>query len=320
MPSSKAELLYSVHDEILEILCASTQEPHQGIAQAARASKKCGHISASTCNKLVNVDYSYNLLRHFTTVHAQKFVQELQHEISKVGVVSSLSQPDSHSAEDSEIVAPSAPVTLKLEDSLFEVPRMSAPVVRLENASTDHLTSYADLRGEWTPFDGDSSTSKFQPRELAARLGDAAHFDIYDDIDLYHRHVQTDDDMGTLEAKIAFLDDKLMHSAPDTAASKEVGSQTDMVTADDMRPSGGAVTHNFEGQAVAHEIDKEVFHAQHSAAHEAAWRQRVQAHQDKYPGGILPTELRSFEAYVADKERWLAFAGRMPPRCLNCGK
>ena len=77
----KVQLLYSLHDSILEKLCEVTDAPHAGIAQAARSAKRQGLVGATTCNKLVSIDFSYNFVRHLTQKHHDQFLCVLSNEI-----------------------------------------------------------------------------------------------------------------------------------------------------------------------------------------------------------------------------------------------
>lgn len=50
------------------------------------------------------------------------------------------------------------------------------------------------------------------------------------------------------------------------------------------------------------------------------WQKKADAHQAKYPGGTLPTELRSFSAFMQSKERVLETAEMQRLRCPCCGQ
>ena len=73
---------------------------------------------------------------------------------------------------------------------------------------------------------------------------------------------------------------------------------------------------DVECQADSRLIRKDVFDAQHRSVHENDFLQRVQGHQKKYPGGTLPTELRSFEAFVRHRATFLA--RDVKSHCLVC--
>ena len=79
--TNKASLLYALHDDVLERLVIGTDVASQGIAQAARLCKKRGIIGSTTCNKLINLDYAYNLVRHLTSVHVKSFLKNLDDEM-----------------------------------------------------------------------------------------------------------------------------------------------------------------------------------------------------------------------------------------------
>ena len=68
--------LYAMRDAALDQLCAHAGAC-QGLAQAARTATKLGLIDATLANKLVKLDYSYNLVRHLTQSHADSFVSML---------------------------------------------------------------------------------------------------------------------------------------------------------------------------------------------------------------------------------------------------
>ena len=73
----------------------------------------------------------------------------------------------------------------------------------------------------------------------------------------------------------------------------------------------------FAAQADTYAIVKEVFHAQHESTHKMAFEKKVQQHHSKYPGGTLPTELRSFERHVSYMETILDI--KKHRKCLSCG-
>ena len=54
--------------------------------------------------------------------------------------------------------------------------------------------------------------------------------------------------------------------------------------------------------------------------HKTNYEAKRDAHQNKYPGGILPRELRCFEDYTKVREESLECAERAKLQCLSCGK
>jgi len=105
---SKADLLYSLHDEVLELLTGATQVAHAGIAQAARYSKQSGLLSPATCNKLISIDFAYNFIRHLTSIHRREFALELQLELAEY----SDAKPASKGVQTEHSMPPSAEVRL----------------------------------------------------------------------------------------------------------------------------------------------------------------------------------------------------------------
>ena len=77
MAIHKAAILYELRDEILEELSSLCGVPQQGVAQAARACKAAGSLSRPMCNLLVNFDFTYNMVRHLTSMKARKFRSDL---------------------------------------------------------------------------------------------------------------------------------------------------------------------------------------------------------------------------------------------------
>lgn len=71
----------------------------------------------------------------------------------------------------------------------------------------------------------------------------------------------------------------------------------------------------FGCQANENVIRAEAVPNGHEAVHREELASKVKDHQTKYPGGMLPTELRSFEAYVRRKQERLSFARRSSLRC-----
>ena len=57
-----------------------------------------------------------------------------------------------------------------------------------------------------------------------------------------------------------------------------------------------------------------------TAMHGAKYEEGRGAHSTKYPGGTLPTELRSFDSYMKYRESQLDYAERASLQCLSCGK
>ena len=80
---SKASLLYGLRDELLELLSEASGMKHQGLAQAARQCKSANLLDGTVCNKLVSLDYAYNLVRHLTTQHVTEHVLAIQGGLTK---------------------------------------------------------------------------------------------------------------------------------------------------------------------------------------------------------------------------------------------
>ena len=59
-----------LRDELLEIL--------KGLAQAARRCKSADLLDAAVSNKLISLDYAYNVVRHITTQHVAEHVLAIQ--------------------------------------------------------------------------------------------------------------------------------------------------------------------------------------------------------------------------------------------------
>ena len=75
-----------------------------------------------------------------------------------------------------------------------------------------------------------------------------------------------------------------------------------------------------ECSAIGHIIEKETARTRPEASYRAEWERRVQQHQERYPGGTLPTELRSWEDYWARLKQSLNAEDAPNLCCLFCGK
>ena len=72
--------------------------------------------------------------------------------------------------------------------------------------------------------------------------------------------------------------------------------------------------------AEAQVINRETEQTMPDAAIRAEWQDRVDAHTNRYPGGKLPCELRSYTDYREMRNKRLSATGSLPPRCQFCGK
>ena len=82
----KVALIYTLHDNLLELLCGAAEQRHTGVAAAARDLKQQRRVTPSLCNTLVRFDWTYNFVRHLTTQHANQFFDEVHHTIAPRGV------------------------------------------------------------------------------------------------------------------------------------------------------------------------------------------------------------------------------------------
>ena len=48
-------------------------------------------------------------------------------------------------------------------------------------------------------------------------------------------------------------------------------------------------------------------------------QKRVDEHVARHPGGVLPSEIRDVEVYIANRKRQLNIVGQKVPRCQFCG-
>ena len=67
-------------------------------------------------------------------------------------------------------------------------------------------------------------------------------------------------------------------------------------------------------------IDRETARTRPEGSFRAEWDARVKRHQDLYPGGTLPSELRSWEDYWQRLKRTLNSEETESARCQFCGK
>ena len=72
--AQKVLLLYAMRDAALCQLTTATGVSQQGLSQAARQAKRARLLSPAECNKLISLDYSYNLIRHLTTPRMNQFL------------------------------------------------------------------------------------------------------------------------------------------------------------------------------------------------------------------------------------------------------
>ena len=56
--ANKAALLYSMRDDMLEVLTNASGTTQQGVAQAARTCKNGGVLGKASCSKLVDIDFA----------------------------------------------------------------------------------------------------------------------------------------------------------------------------------------------------------------------------------------------------------------------
>eukprot|EP00929_Paragymnodinium_shiwhaense_P041548 TRINITY_DN21570_c0_g1_i1.p1 TRINITY_DN21570_c0_g1~~TRINITY_DN21570_c0_g1_i1.p1 ORF type:complete len:297 (-),score=24.52 TRINITY_DN21570_c0_g1_i1:43-897(-) len=66
--------------------------------------------------------------------------------------------------------------------------------------------------------------------------------------------------------------------------------------------------------AASYEIEADILDANTPAEIHEQWEKRVSAHRVRYPGGQLPSELRSLETYQTNRVKHMDFVGRMAHR------
>ena len=67
-------------------------------------------------------------------------------------------------------------------------------------------------------------------------------------------------------------------------------------------------------------ISRETESTRPEASFRAEWDKQVKAHQLQYPGGTLPSELRSLSYFWERKRKYLQFEQQQQLRCLFCGQ
>ena len=79
--SSSEVLILELHGRLLRTFAVEAGQHFQGLAQAARFLKRSGRISAATANKLLKLDFAFNLVRHITTISVCRFEEDLVSEL-----------------------------------------------------------------------------------------------------------------------------------------------------------------------------------------------------------------------------------------------
>ena len=98
LPMNKALLVYALRDELLEEVTSKLGIHHEGLAQAARAAKKRGLITATTSAKLIKYDHAYNLVRHITTASKTSMLEFVRRELGGERAAGATSLPASASS------------------------------------------------------------------------------------------------------------------------------------------------------------------------------------------------------------------------------
>ena len=80
-----------------------------------------------------------------------------------------------------------------------------------------------------------------------------------------------------------------------------------------------ADTCSVDCQAVASIISAETELVAPESEHRIKWKSKMEAHEQKHPGGTLPYELRSFSAYMVNLQKQLDHAEKAKLLCLCCG-
>ena len=81
--ASKAQLLYELRDELLEVLEASTGGTFKGVAQAARVARRRSLLSNQMMSKLISIDFAYNCVRHLTVGSKRDFLSKVKMEVNQ---------------------------------------------------------------------------------------------------------------------------------------------------------------------------------------------------------------------------------------------
>mmetsp|Transcript_46883 Transcript_46883/g.118130 ORF Transcript_46883/g.118130 Transcript_46883/m.118130 type:complete len:302 (+) Transcript_46883:67-972(+) len=76
-------LISSLHGRALRTICSASGEHYQGLAAAARRSRKLGLINNRIAKKLLLIDHAYTLGRHITSVSSANFMEELHTALEK---------------------------------------------------------------------------------------------------------------------------------------------------------------------------------------------------------------------------------------------
>ena len=105
-----------------------------------------------------------------------------------------------------------------------------------------------------------------------------------------------------------------LHEIKDRIADYDAKLEGLMANVEIVAQSGAT---EFGSQADAHTIQKDVFHAQHMSAHEEDFQKLVRSHKERHLGGTLPNELRSFQAFVRYRTKFLEVEDK--PKYLLCG-
>merc|ERR1711964_645513 len=83
MLPTKCQILYALRDDILEFTTHHAERQFEGIQQGARFLRNQGMIDKDMCKVLMNIDVTYNLMRHLTSTSAGKLMCSLQAQVAQ---------------------------------------------------------------------------------------------------------------------------------------------------------------------------------------------------------------------------------------------
>ena len=75
-------LLYDLRDQLTFLLSDHLGVHRKGLSQLAREAKTRGAIDKVLANKIVKIDFSYNLVRHLDPPSLQKFITDFKQQLS----------------------------------------------------------------------------------------------------------------------------------------------------------------------------------------------------------------------------------------------
>ena len=83
MNSSAESLLCELHGNLLRALALAAGQHFQGVSQASRFLKHRRRISPVIANKLLKIDFAFNLIRHITYISARSFETDVAAELRR---------------------------------------------------------------------------------------------------------------------------------------------------------------------------------------------------------------------------------------------